>query len=130
MELILCVFLFIHFLFSLTLVFGICSYFLHQNSTQDKSIAQLSVCTRLCTIACLLCKLPAFPSFGIRLGDTNLTCTQKKKNKTQKSFIEAFRRTVGMQSSKWALNLKKNVRRRAWRGGLARAGPGKGRRAE
>lgn len=68
---------FIQFLFSTTLVFGICSYFLHQNSTQDKSIAQLSVCTRLCTIACLLCKLPAFPSFGIRLGDTNLTCTQK-----------------------------------------------------
>lgn len=26
-------------------------------------------------MACLLCKLPAFPSFGIKLGDTNLTCT-------------------------------------------------------
>lgn len=44
-----------------------------QQSTHDKSIAQLSVWTRLCTIACRLCKLPALPSFGMRLGDTNFT---------------------------------------------------------
>lgn len=45
-----------------------------KKSTQDKSIAQLSMWARLWTMATLLCKLPALPSFGMRLGGTNLTC--------------------------------------------------------
>lgn len=56
-------------------------------STQDKSIAQLSVCARLCTIACLLCKLRAFPSFSISLGDTTFTCVHYHKQISNTSKI-------------------------------------------
>ena len=71
-------------------------------STQDKSIAQLSVCTRLCTMACLLCKLPAFPSFGMRLGDTTLTYTNKTK---QKKFHWSISSNSRMKNSKLTLNI-------------------------
>ena len=48
-------------------------------------MAQLSVWTRLCTMACRLCKLPAFPSLGMRPGGTSFTCGSR--------VIEAFHRT-------------------------------------
>lgn len=72
------------------------------NDTQDKSIAQLSVCARLCTMACLLRKLPAFPSLGMSPGDTSLTCTSPRyeARSSLRHFIEPIPRNAPTEKKK------------------------------
>lgn len=53
-------------------------------------MAQLSVWARLCTMFTLLCKLPALPNLGMRLGATNFTC---KTTKQAIHVSEEFHRT-------------------------------------
>jgi hypothetical protein len=42
-------------------------------TSQDKSMAQLSMCANECRMAMRLSGVPPLPSFGVLLGSTNVT---------------------------------------------------------
>lgn len=73
-------------------------------------------------------KLPALPSFGIKLGETSLTCTDpaRKEKKEKKNSQEAFLRTSGEQVQR----RRNRVHWRAWQGDEGRGGQRKAGRVE